>query len=87
MECDAGQDEGVTNVIYRHNIHNTQKGNPNADCSQSVCKYPNSLPRPQSYLYVVELQVKFKRRVLLTLDLQITGLGVYFECPQASLNT
>jgi hypothetical protein len=40
MERDHAQrnEELMTNGIYRHNIHNTQKGYPTAGSSQSICK-------------------------------------------------
>jgi len=65
MERDhAQQDDEATNGIYRHNTRNSHKGYPNAGSSQSVCKYPHSLPRRACLLHVVECKVKFVRWAL-----------------------
>jgi hypothetical protein len=80
MENDARRDEDVIKGTYQNNIRNTHKGNPKAGSSPSVCKYPHSSPIRHSKLYVVEWQVKFIIRVLLTLDLKITVITVCFGC-------
>ena len=45
----AQRGEELTNGTYRHNIRNSQKGYPKAGSSQSICKYPHSLPRSSGY--------------------------------------